>query len=162
MAPKQAAAAVADLPVVPVEEPWVFDWNKRFTKPDLVRLADLLGAPDMSRFNDEEILKRTLHAELAAILTNCLRLLHESKTQGEQDSNTADDEHNQAVLPEVMAEAEEPEEHDHDEHDHDEHDHDDDRHEAITEKTMKKIQHKEQKKATKSFDGLSSRGSASS
>jgi len=58
-----AAAAVADLPVVPVKEPWMFDWSKRFTRPDLVRLADLLGAPDMSRFSDEEILKKTLHAE---------------------------------------------------------------------------------------------------
>ena len=150
-----AAAAVADLPVVPVKEPWMFDWSKRFTRPDLVRLAKFLGAPDMGRFSDEEILKKTLHAELAAIVTNCLRLLHESKTQGEQDSNTADDEHNQAVLPDVMAE---PEEHE----DYDERDHDDDRHEAITEKTMKKLQHKEQKKATKSLDGLSSRGSASS
>jgi len=94
---------------------------------------------------------------LAAIVTNCLRLLHESKTQGEQDSHTADDddEHDQAVLPDVMAE---PEEHE----DYDERDHDDDRHEAITEKTMKKLQHKEQKKATKSLDGLSSRASASS
>jgi hypothetical protein len=106
-----AAAAVADLPVVPVKEPWMFDWDKRFTKPDLVRLAEFLGAPGMGRFSDEEILKKTLHAELAAIVTNCLRLLHESKTQGEQDSNTADDERNQAVLPDVMAE---PEEHDDD------------------------------------------------
>jgi hypothetical protein len=97
-----AAAAAAD-PVVPVREPWMFDWDKRLTKHDMVRLADLLGAPDMSRFDDEEIMRKTSHHDLADIVTTRLRLLHDFKTQGEQDSNTADDEHDQAVLPDDVA-----------------------------------------------------------